>query len=169
MQALWLGRPSGLQCRARTRQGTRNKARYGAVLTKGMQWKHPGKCTWPPPFSAPLATDRVSSYHLRPTTPVERGRGWPPRPHPNLIFTVRSVKESPPRISYSDTYICHANPILGNRYGPGSRYPVPPVDCLYWYKLGCLLAGSRYICARLLNVLFTWFGRWRTPRAAQCV
>jgi len=31
-------------------------------------------------FTTPLAVDRVCSCHLRPTTPVESGRGWPARP-----------------------------------------------------------------------------------------
>mmetsp|Transcript_61136 Transcript_61136/g.89693 ORF Transcript_61136/g.89693 Transcript_61136/m.89693 type:complete len:224 (+) Transcript_61136:515-1186(+) len=79
IQALGLGRPTGLHCRTRTRQGTRNKKRYRYVLIEGMQWKHPGKGTWPgvPPFSAPLAADRDCLCHVRPTTPVESGQDGP--------------------------------------------------------------------------------------------
>jgi len=90
IQTVGSGWPAGLKCRARTSQGTCKKARHGCVLTDGMQWKHPGKGTWQgvPPFSAPLAADRVCSCHHRPTTPVESGWGWPARPHPNEQLSI---------------------------------------------------------------------------------
>ena len=81
IQALGLCRLTGLRGRTRKQQGPRDKARHGYVLTEGMQWKHPGKDTWlgALPFSAHLVADRVCCFHLRSTTPVESGRGWPAR------------------------------------------------------------------------------------------
>jgi hypothetical protein len=42
-----------------------------------------------PTFTAPLAVDHVCWCHLRSTTPVESGRGWPARPHLNEQPAVR--------------------------------------------------------------------------------
>jgi len=67
------GARNAQQCKARVR------------AHRGHAVEAPGNGTWPgaPPFSAPLAADRVCSCHRRKTTPVKSGRGWPARPHPN--------------------------------------------------------------------------------------
>ena len=68
-----------------THTGARNaqqgKARVCAH--RGHAVEAPGNGTWPgaPPFSMPLAADRVCSCHRWPTKPVESGRGWPARQH----------------------------------------------------------------------------------------